>query len=51
MALLAMGVENEIIMFLINEDANRECCNGNKIFHILEFLSSCFVSVPVSSFT
>ena len=44
-----LGVENEIIVFLINEGSNRECCYGNKIFHILEFLSSCFISVP--SFT
>ena len=43
------GVENEIIVFLINEGSNRECCHGNKIFDILEFLSSCFISVP--SFT
>ena len=43
------GIENEIIVFLINEGSNRECCHGNKIFDILEFLSSCFISVP--SFT
>ena len=39
------GVENEVIVFLINEGSNRECCHGNKIFDILEFLSSCFISV------
>ena len=44
-----LGVENETIVFLINEDLNRECCHGNKIFDILKFLSSCFISV--SSFT
>ena len=43
------GVENEIIVFLINEDLNRECCHGNKIFDTSELLSSCFISVP--SFT
>ena len=43
------GVENEIIAFLINEGSNREYCDGNKIFDILEFLSSSFISVP--SFT
>ena len=43
------GVENEIIVFLSNEGSNRECCHGNKIFDILEFLPSCFISVP--SFT
>ena len=26
--------ENEIIVFLINEGLNRECCHGNKIFDI-----------------
>ena len=40
------GVENEIIVFLIDEGSNRECCHDNKIFDILEFLSSCFISVP-----
>ena len=44
-----LGVEDEIIAFLINEGSKRECCHGNKIFDILEFLSSCFISVP--SFT
>ena len=44
-----LGVENEIIKFLISEGSNRECCHGNKIFDILELLSSCFISVP--SFT
>ena len=29
------GVENEIIVFLINEGSNRECGYGNKIFYIL----------------
>ena len=43
------GVESEIVVFLINGDSNQECCQGNKIFHILEFLLSCFISVP--SFT
>ena len=41
-----LGVENEIIVFLIKEGSNREGCNGNRIFDILEFLSSCFISVP-----
>ena len=41
-----LEVENEIIVFLINEGWNQECCHDNKIFDILEFLSSCFVSVP-----
>ena len=40
------GVENEIIMFLINKGSNREYCHGNKIFYILELLSSSFLSVP-----
>ena len=44
-----LGVENEIIVFLISEGSNRECCHGNKKIAILEFLSSCFISVP--SFT
>ena len=39
------GVENETIVFLINEGSNRECCHGNKIFYILELISSCFISV------
>ena len=43
-----LGVENEIIVFLINEGSNRGC-NGNKIFDILEFPSSCFISVPSST--
>ena len=43
------GVKNEIIVFLINKVSNQECCHGNKIFDILEFFSSCFISVP--SFT
>ena len=43
------GVESEIIVFPINEGLNPECCHGNKMFYILELLSSCFVSVP--SFT
>ena len=38
-------VENEIIVLLINEGSNRECCHDNKISDILEFLSSCFISV------
>ena len=40
------GAENEIIVFLINEASNPECCHGNKIFDILEFLSFCFITVP-----
>ena len=32
------GLENEIIVFIINEGSNRECCNGNQIFYILELL-------------
>ena len=40
------GIENEIVVFLINEGSNLECYHGNKIFDILEFLSSCFISVP-----
>ena len=32
------GIENEIIVFLINESSNRECCHDNKMFNILEFL-------------
>ena len=44
-----LGVENEIIVFLINEASYRECCHGNKIFDILEFLSSCFIRVPSST--
>ena len=43
------GAENEIIVFLISEGSNRECCQGNKNFDILEFLSYCFISIP--SFT
>ena len=39
------GVENEIIVFLVNEGSNRECCHVNKIFYILELLSSCFIGV------
>ena len=39
-------VENEIIVFLINEGPNQECCHGNKTFYILDLLSSCFISVP-----
>ena len=46
---LYWGVENEIIVFLINGDLNRECYHGNKVVYILELLSSCFISVP--SFT
>ena len=38
-------LETEIIVFLINEGLNRECCHGNKIFDILEFLSSCFLTL------
>ena len=30
----------------INECSNRECCHGNKIFYVLEFLSSFFIGVP-----
>ena len=45
----AWGVENEINVFLIDVDLNQECCHGNKIFYILELLSSCFINVP--SFT
>ena len=37
-----LGVDKEIIVFLINEGSNKECCHGNKIFDILEFLSYCF---------
>ena len=40
-----LGVENEIIVFLISECSNRECCHGSKKFDILEFLSSRFISV------
>ena len=40
-----LRVENEIIVFLINEGSNQECCDRNKIFYILELLSSFFVSV------
>ena len=43
------GVENEIIVFLINEGSNRECCQGNKIVFMSVLLSSCFINVP--SFT
>ena len=32
---------DEIILFLINESWNQECCHGNKIFYIVEPLSSC----------
>ena len=32
------GVENEIIVFLINEGWNPECCHGNKMFCMLELL-------------
>ena len=39
------GVENEIFVFLINEDSNKERYHGNKMFDILEFLLSCFISV------
>ena len=44
-----LGSTKEIIVFLINEGSNRECCHDNKLFDNLEFLSSCFISVP--SFT
>ena len=47
--ILLESKKNEIIVFLINEGLNRECWHGNKIIDILEFLSSCFISVP--SFT
>ena len=43
---LLRGVENKLIVFPINEGSNRECCHGNKIFHILEVFSSCFIGVP-----
>ena len=43
------GSKNDIIVFLINETSDRECCHGNKMFHILELLLSCFISGP--SFT
>ena len=41
------GVEKEIIVFLMNEGWNRECCHGNKMLYILELLSSCFITVKV----
>ena len=43
------GVENEIIVLLTDGGLNRECCHGNKMFYILQLLSSRFISVP--SFT
>ena len=44
-----LGAENEIIVFLINEGSNLRMLPWQQIFDILEFLSSCFISVP--SFT
>ena len=43
------GVENGILLFLINEALSRKGCHGNKKFYILVLLSSCLMSVP--SFT
>ena len=45
-ALLGSKKKTQKIVFLIFEGSNRECCDGNKMFDILEFLSFCFVSVP-----
>ena len=42
-------VEIEITVFLINGGLNQECFHRNKMFYILELLSSCPISVP--SFT
>ena len=42
--------KNEIIVLLINEGSNRECCHSNKIFYILELVSFCFITT-VPSFT
>ena len=39
------GVQNEITVFPIDEGSNQECCHGNKMFYILEILSSCFISM------
>ena len=43
------GVENEILLFLINEGSRRGYCHGNKTFYILVLHLSCLISVP--SFT
>ena len=40
------GVEIEILLFLINEGLNQECCHDNKIFYILVLLSSRLTNVP-----
>ena len=37
------GVENEIIVFPINEGSNRQCCRDNKMFYVLEPFLSYFI--------
>ena len=39
-----MGVENGILLFLINEGLNWKCFHGNNFFYILVLILSCLMS-------